>query len=57
MDLRDIQECGLIGYDGTWLVREKDILEDDFRVCIRIYRLMVVPLQRKEGFGLIKIMS
>lgn len=30
MDMRDIQECGLIGYDGKWLVRAKDALEDDF---------------------------
>ena len=29
MDLRDIQECGLIAYDGRWFVR--DTLEDDFK--------------------------
>lgn len=30
MDIRDIQECRLIRYDGKWLVRAKDALEDDF---------------------------
>lgn len=29
MDLRDIQECGLIGYDGSWLLREKGTLDDE----------------------------
>lgn len=51
MDLRDIQECGLTGYDGRWFVREREILwRMTLRICIRIYRLMVVPLQRREGF-------
>lgn len=49
MDLRDIQECGLIGYDGRWFVREREILwRMTLRICIRIYRLMVVPLKEEK---------
>ena len=58
MDLRDIQEFGLIGYGSRWLVRERDrYFEDDFQDLGLNMWVDLVPLQRREGFGIIKVMS